>query len=89
MAGTRKTMGKTDASVKYEDRMSYIKSIITGEMARYDISHEELSSKAHMNERTLTKRVQEDQGSFRLDELYKIMDILGVKIIFVRKQQPG
>lgn len=88
MAGTRKTMGKTDAAVKYEDRMAFVKSLIAGEMTRYDISHEELSAKAHMNPRTLTKRVQEDQGSFRLDELYKVMDILGVKIIFIRQKQP-
>lgn len=73
---------------KKKERKSFISSVITGEMKRYGKSNQEMSLIADVSSRTFQTRI-EDPETFTLGELYRVMDALDVKILFVRKQQPG
>lgn len=73
---------------KRKERKSFISSVITGEMERYGKSEQEMSMIADVSSRTFQTRMK-DPETFTVGELYRVMDALDVKILFVRKQQPG
>ena len=73
---------------KRKERKSFISSVITGEMERYGKSEKEMSMIADVSSRTFQTRIK-DPETFTVGELYRVMDALDVKILFVRKQQPG
>ena len=73
---------------KRKERKSFISSVITGEMERYGKSEQEMSMIADVSSRTFQTRIK-DPETFTVGELCRVMDALDVKILFVRKQQPG
>jgi len=70
-----------------QKRCDNLAGLIDGEMRRYHLDNNTLANKSLMVSRTLYNR-REHPEKFRLDELYRIMDVLGMKLIFVRKEGP-
>lgn len=68
-----------------QKRCDNLAGLIDGEMRRYHLDNNTLANKSLMVSRTLYDR-REHPEKFRLDELYRIMDVLGMKLIFVRKE---
>ena len=60
---------------------------IDGEMRRYHLDNNTLANKSLIASRTLYDK-REHPEKFRLDELYRVMDVLGMKMIFVRREGP-
>ena len=69
------------------ERDKFIKSVIEGEMARYDKDSEQIAAKAKFTSKTLRTKL-DNPGEFKLKELYAIMDALNVRVAFIRKPQP-
>lgn len=81
-------MAKSLVSVpKKKEREDYVRSLIEGEMCRFNKDLEQISVKAGFTSRTLTNKLK-SPNTFTLGELYSVLDVLDVKIIFARKQQP-
>ncbi|TCO86402.1 hypothetical protein EV212_101189 [Frisingicoccus caecimuris] len=70
-----------------QQRCDYLGSLIDGEMRRYHLNNNTLANKSLIASRTLYDK-REHPEKFRLDELYRVMDVLGMKMIFVRREGP-
>ncbi len=70
-----------------QQRCDNLAGLIDGEMRRYHLDNNSLASKSLMVSRTLYDK-REHPEKFRLDELYRVMDVLGMKMIFVRREGP-
>lgn len=70
-----------------QKRCDNLAGLIDGEMRRYHLDNNALANKSLIASRTLyDKRGHPEK--FRLDELYRVMDVLGMKMIFVRREGP-
>ncbi len=72
---------------KQQKRFDNIRGLIEGEMARYHIDNEMLATKALINSRTLRDKRREPD-KITLPELFRIADVLKIKIILKREEGP-
>ena len=70
-----------------QKRCDNLAGLIDGEMRRYHLDNNTLANKSLIASRTLYDQ-REHPEKFRLDELYRVMDVLGMKMIFVRREGP-
>lgn len=72
---------------KQQKRFDNLRGLIEGEMARYHIDNDMLAAKALINSRTLRDKRREPD-KITLPELFRIADVLKIKIILKREEGP-
>lgn len=72
-------LSKRQQTVKSRD--DYIRGLIDGAMSRYEYSNKEVAEKALMPLSSFTEKKREPH-KFKLDELYRVFDVLKIFIFF-------
>lgn len=81
----RTNYGFQQKQQKQEERFDYVRGIIAGERTRLNLTETELAEKLGMIQQTLNAKVRNPK-TINLEDLYKIMDALGVTIRFERRE---
>lgn len=72
---------------KQLERFDYFRGMVDGELTRKRLKRADMANKLDMKYRTFSAKL-ECPERIGLDELYQMMDFLGVKIVFKRKEAP-
>ena len=68
-------------------RYNYVAGMLSGGMRQQRLTTEDVFKKTGIPERTITERLQHPE-KIRLEDLYKLCDAVGVKIMFELKEVP-
>lgn len=72
---------------KAQKRYDYVAGLIAGGFKQNHLGTKDISSKTGIPERTVTQRLEHPE-KIRLEDLYKICDLAGVRISFEFKDIP-
>ena len=68
-------------------RYNHVAGILTGGFREKQLTTRDISRKTGIPERTINERLQHPETT-RLEDLYKLCDVAGVKIMFELKEVP-
>ena len=68
-------------------RFNYVAGMLSGGIRQQGLSTQDVYKKTGIPERTITERLQHPE-KIRLEDLYKLCDVAGVRIIFELKEVP-
>ena len=68
-------------------RFDYVAGMLSGGMRQQRLSTEDVYKKTGIPERTITERLQHPE-KIRLEDLYKLCDAVGVRIMFELREVP-
>lgn len=72
---------------KNAKRYDYVAGLISGGIRQNNLATADVSKKTGIPERTLTERLSHPE-KIRLEDLYRLCDVAGVKITFELKEIP-
>ena len=70
-----------------QKRFDYVAGMLSGGIRQQRLSTKDISQKTGIPQRTVTERLEHPE-KVRLEDLYKLADIAGIKIIFQMKEDP-
>ncbi|MCI5874195.1 MAG: helix-turn-helix transcriptional regulator [Clostridiales bacterium] len=68
-------------------RYNHVAGILTGGFREKQLTTRDISRKTGIPERTINERLQHPETT-RLEDLYKLCDVAGVRIVFELKEVP-
>ena len=70
-----------------QKRFDYVAGALTGGFRQKNLNTKDISKKSGIPERTVTERLYHPE-KIKLEDLYKLADVAGIRIIFQQKEIP-